>query len=403
MLHPFSFIIGYARFSVSEAQAARFIEACATFGISCRSEGFRATADGSERAFFICPSYMLGRVIRVAKQCSIELGDLERHGFPYLFASHFLRARRIGLTLGLICACITVFLSGRVLWDIRVVGNQRLDTKEIIELLEKNGICIGTPKKSISTSAIENRVLIESDDIAWISINIRGTVATVEIKEALPSPPKSNFTASNLVSNANGIIERFEDVKGNLTVKLGDAVSQGQLLVGGVYDSTAFGGVRYTRARGKIFARCEKDFHIEIPLVYTKKVYKGNKKTQKSLIFFKKEVNFFTNSRNSYTSCDKIITEDHFEPFGLPGLPFGIRTVTYLEYESKESKMDIGLALEKALHELSVQLIESSPEYELLRKQISTEITDTALILDAHVVCTQNVAVEKEIQIDLLK
>lgn len=406
MLHPFSFLIGYARFSVSEAQAARFIEICAALGLSCKSEGFRPTADGAQRAFFICSASALGRVIRASEQHSISLYDLQKRGIPYLFISHFLSAKRLGLTLGLICACVMIFFSGRVLWDVRIEGNDRLQSSDVLELLEKNGVCIGTAKKNISTSEVENRILIESDDIAWISINIRGTVATVEIKEALPSKKDENIIASNMVSAANGTVERIEDVKGNLSVSLGDAISRGQLLIGGIYDANAFNGMRYTRARGKIFARCEKDFHIEIPLVYDKKVYTGNKKTQKSLIFFnflKKEVNFFGNSRNSYASCDKIITEDYFDPFGIGKLPFGIRTVTYLEYEIKQSDRDIEMAMEQALHELSVQLIESSPEYELLRKQISTEITDTALILDCHIVCVQNVAVEKEIEISIFK
>lgn len=403
MLHPFSFLIGYTRFSVSEVQAARFIELCSALGIFCRSEGYKESADGEERAFFICSSLARKNLFFAAERHEIQIYDLTEHGLPSLISSHFFSAKRLGLTIGLICACLMIFFSGRVLWDIRIVGNERIPQEDILALLEENGISIGMPKKDIATSAIENRILMASDDVAWLSINIRGTVATVEIKEAHPSAEDSDLTASNLVSNANGTVERFEEIRGNLSVALGDAVSEGQLLVGGIYDSSAFSGLRYTRARGKIFARCEKDFHVEIPLNYTKKVYTGAKKIKKQLIFFKKEVNFFGNSRNSYSSCDKIITERYFNFFGLGDLPFGIRTQTYLEYESEVAKRDTAVAMEQALFELSEKLAESSPEYELLRKQITTEITDTALILDCHAVVIQNIAVEKEIEINILK
>ena len=102
-------------------------------------------------------------------------------------------------------------------------------------------------------------------------------------------------------------------------------------------------------------------------------------------------------------NCDKIITERYFDLFGLGKLPFGIRTEICFEYETERARLDTDVALEQALLDLSERIIESSPEYELLRKQTSFEITDTALILDCHVVCIQNVAVEKEIQIDILK
>ena len=403
MLHPFLSLVGYTRFSVSEEQAARFIELCSALGIFCRSEGYKSSPDGVNRAFFVCSALSRQNLFFAAKRYGITLHDRVEHGLPLFIRSHFFSAKRLGLTLGFICACLMIFFSGRVLWDIRIVGNQRLSQSEVMALLEKNGICIGMKKSDVETSVIENRVLMSSSDVAWLSINIRGTVATVEIKEAHPSVDGSKLTASNLVSNANGTVERIEEIHGNLSVALGDAVSEGQLLVGGIYDSSAFSGLRYTRARGKIFARCEKDIHVEIPLTYTKKVYTGAKKVQKSLIFFKKEVNFFGNSRNSYASCDKINTERYFNFFGLGDLPFGVRTTTYLEYETESAERDIEIAMEQALFELSEQISRSSPECELLRKQISTEISDTALILDCHIVCVQNIAVEKEIEINILK
>ena len=317
--------------------------------------------------------------------------------------SHLLSKERAGLTVGLCLAIFMILFSSSRIWDVRIEGNSRLTDGQVISLLEENGLTIGMKKRDVTASATENKILMSSDDIAWLSINIRGTVATVEIKESLDVSEPPRLTASNLVSNANGTIERFEEIKGNLAVSLGEPISEGQLLVGGIYDSSAFSGMRYTQARGKVFARCEKDFHIEIPLTYEKKTYTGAKKTKKSLIFFKKEVNFFGNSRNSYPKCDKIITDRYFDLFGLGSLPFGIRTATYLEYNTESATRDVSVAMEQALFELSEQINKSSPECELIRKTVSTEITDTALILDCHVVCVQNVAVEKEIEIDVLK
>ena len=119
MLHPFSFLVGYTRFSISEAQAARFIELCSALGIFCKSEGYKKSADGEERAFFICSHFARKKLFFVAERYEIQLYDLTAHGVPSLISSHFFSPRRLGLTLGLVCACFMVFFSGRVLWDIR--------------------------------------------------------------------------------------------------------------------------------------------------------------------------------------------------------------------------------------------------------------------------------------------
>jgi len=399
------FLIGYSRISVELKDAPALLELCAALGISCKSEGTTPEAEenGEERAIFICSAMAEKKLLSFAAHRGIPVKLEKRVGIPRLISAYILSPKRLGITLGLIFSCFLIIASSRTLWDIRVEGNQRLGDGEVIALLEENGVRVGMPKRKIHASAVEGKIISTSSVVSWISINIRGTVATVEIREALPAPEKSDFTVSNLVSNANGVIERFEGVKGNLSVSLGEPISEGQLLVGGIYDSNAFYGMRYTRARGKIFARCEKDFHVEIPLIYEQKVYTGEKKVKKSLIFFKKEINFFGNSRNSYPNCDKIIIEEYLNPLGLGKLPFGIRTTTYFEYETKEAKKDISVALEQAALELSQRLSDSSPEYELLRKLTQTEITDEKLILDCHIVCVQNVAVEKEIEVDILK
>ena len=75
--------------------------------------------------------------------------------------------------------------------------------------------------------------------------------------------------------------------------------------MGAIYGSEGE-ALRLVRSSGSVFALCEQDFCISVPMKYDKKVYTGRKKIKKSLIFFEKEVKFFGNSRNLYASCDKI-------------------------------------------------------------------------------------------------
>ena len=92
---------------------------------------------------------------------------------------------------------------------------------------------------------------------------------------------------------------------GNIEVELGEDVSEGQLLVSGVYGDEK-SPMRFLRSKGQVLAQCDREFSVTVPLEYEKKVYTGEKKIKKSLIFFEKEVKFFGNSGNSYASCDTI-------------------------------------------------------------------------------------------------
>jgi hypothetical protein len=68
--------------------------------------------------------------------------------------------------------------------DIRVDGNRELSDAEVIAELNASGLSLGKVRSKLDTDSIQNRVMISSDKISWISVNIIGTVAQVEIRES---------------------------------------------------------------------------------------------------------------------------------------------------------------------------------------------------------------------------
>lgn len=394
MFHPILFLVGYCKISVSADKAADFINLCAAAGISYINSGL--SSDGEKR-YFVATERATRTMMRLCERYGIDVKAEQRRGIPELLRRFF---KRGGLVVGMLLSVAMIFMSGRVIWGISVVGNENISEITVKNILHDCGMRVGSRIDTLDIDNIQTRALIATDKISWISINIVGSVAEVEIREAVQPPPKDDIVCSNLIATHSGTIAYFDKVRGDICVSIGEAISEGQLLVSGVYGSDTQ-GLRFVRSRGSVFALCEREYDIKVPLQYTKKVYTGEQKTQISLIFFEKEVKFFGKCRNSYASCDTIDNVEYFNFFGLGKLPIAIRTVKYVEYEEKEAYRDEALAAAEAERMLYQSFFSDAPGAQLIKKQIDARLEDDAYRIYAKIECIEDVAREQEVEITL--
>ena len=394
-IHPFYFFAGYRIYRCAPSLSSQVIDLCRQIGVSFLDGYF--IDDG----FCVCvPFFSSFRFERSARKCGIDLNLLSSRGAPALIMRY---RHRYGLFLGVLLSICAIFLSSGVIWDVRIDGERRLCESEVCAVLAECGLEIGTKKSDIDVDTLQNRVMIYSDDIAWISVNIIGTVAEVEIREldlALDGEGDTDDTvASNLVSSSDGRVVGFEDVRGNIAVEIGESISRGQLLVGGIYGDEE-SGVRYLNADGRVYAECNEHVDLKIERVQSQKRYTGKVKSEKYLIFFKKRIKFFANYRNLPPSCDKIVVEEYLRaPRGLY-LPVGICEVRYLEYEYVEQTLDDASLLSIADQRLDALIATTFKDAEILKISCSHSLTETALTLDCKIKCVRNVAVRKKIEVE---
>ena len=337
------------------------------------------------------------KLLQVCRERGISAVVDGERGLPILLRRY---RHRYGIVVGLFCFAAIIFASGRVLWGIEINGNSALSDEEVIEELRACGLSLGCPLAELDTEVLENRVLIFSDEISWISVNLIGTVAHVELREVEePIPEKPSFDASNLVASQSGTIELLENIRGTPVVKPGDVVSKGELLVSGLTE-LADGGVRYRCAEGQIWARTKYDFFIEIPLKYREKRYTGRKKTEKRLIFFEKEIKFFSNCRNLPTTCDTIEIVKYFSLWDGRALPVGIHTVEHREVEHREVERTPEAAMALAYDALYEQMQRDVPDGSLVRKNLFGEPKENSYALTCHAEYLENIAIVKEIEIE---
>lgn len=397
MANPITFIFGYCKVSADLTDAADIFNICAKYGIVYRNQ---SSAD--KEISFECSLPAAKKLSRICCERGIKLTVTE-HGIPRLFAKY---KRRYGIYFGLLISLMLFFMSGRIIWDIRIEGDlERLTKGDVISELNNCGLKIGMPRRKLNTGEVETRVIVYSDDISWISINLFGTVAHVEIREAEPTPEDEIlYDAANLVATRDGVIEGFEEVKGNIQVRIGDFVREGELLVSGIYDSKALGFI-YKCSSGRVFARVKSNYEVSVSLKYDEKRYTGKEFVEKYLVFFDKEIKIYTNFGKKSPKCDIIDTVSYADPIGKGELPFGIRTVRYAEYEYVSADRSSEEAIDLAYKELRTKEAELGVS-DVISKELSgsfeTADGKEVYVLRCSAVSVMNIAKQVEIEVETL-
>ncbi|MBE6634395.1 MAG: hypothetical protein E7620_08675 [Ruminococcaceae bacterium] len=389
-MNPVLFLFGGRRVTARGARAHELLNLCMRLGVDF--DGFRG--DGEEISLE-CGYVAAKKLQRAAEAESLTLSVSELRGLPSV---GFFLIRRWGLLLGALCAVLLLCLSQEYVWSVRVTGNQTMTVGEVREELEACGFGVGSRIGQVAMNELENRVLLQSDQLAWITVRMEGTVAVVQVLERATSPEEEPKRPANLVAAKDGQIEGLELFRGECVIKQGQAVRAGELLVSGVYDSQTV-GARFTRAAGRVFARTETDFHVEIPLEYTEKVYLNNEKVEIWMNFFQKSMKIFKSTGKTEGACDIIEKENHFSGLGLRDLPVFFTVQTKRYYEERTVARGYEEAEELAYLELERLLAQMPKDTQLLRKEIRVTVTETAVILDCRATCIENIAVQQEFEI----
>ncbi len=388
----FGFFAGETVFEASGKDAAKIFNLCMREKIP-----YGKTAWDGECFLMTCTGRSSARLSALCEKEGIALAIRKQSGLKTLVARY---RGRLGLLIGFFLVLTLFALSRGVIWRIRVEGNERLSEARILCLLAENGVEVGASLGKVVPDFVEGNILLAEKDISWIAVSVKGTTVNVELRETVRAENKSE-SAANLVALCDGQIERIEVYDGNVTVKKGDVVRQGELLVSGVYDTGEGGKLRATRAYGEVFARTVHEFSVKIPLSYEKKVYTGREWCEKNVNFFGKEIKVFTNRRKAPPTCDIIYYKNDLSLFGGEPLPVGLQTARYREYVLEPVTLSAQQAAEYAFAEMEREMAVLSENAELLEKVISFELTDEAYVLNCRVTCIENIAVTQEIKIEV--
>ncbi len=307
--------------------------------------------------------------------CGLSCCTGRLHGLPSVLA--FMKKRPM-IPVGFLLMLVWLEYSSRIIWDIRIEGNDKTPDEKIIASLTELGCGVGDYYPKIDFNQLHADYLASQSDIAWLSVFMNGTVAEVQVRE-LYAPDRvvhEDGVYANVTASCDGVVEEVNVFEGQAAVKKGDVVREGQVLISGIVQGKEEGDFRYEYAAGEVICSVPVSLSERVELDSEKKVYTGREKTEKTVKFFKTSLNLFIKGGIMYDKYDKIDRMEQLCPLGLAKIPVFVETVTYREYETEKVRLEPQEAVDKAMYSLSRRIKEQAVLGELESKEIRTKFED---------------------------
>ena len=382
LLQLLRFFKGYVRFRAKGRSPERFINLTAQNGISLWDAHPVA---GGIKACMTVRDYR--NIRKTARKASVTTRITKKRGVPFLAAKY---RGRIGIPVGAALGIVLLIVLSRFIWTIDINGTEYLSEAKLRTLLGESGVKIGADKYYIDTDKVKRDILLEVEELSWLSVNIYGCHADVEFKEKTKKPELDETDSPcNLKAAQDGVITGITAGEGKPQVKVGSGVAKGDLLVSGV-TLTKDNKIRCVRARGEVCADVISEKEIKLPKSYIYNSISENKSDRFRLSFLGAQLpcslsfRFFDNE--VYTRSESFLN------VGGKALPLGFVTETAHEVTSVELRTDREQARKVFNKSLMLFEVFEKSEAKIVSKDYEITETPDSYVCEAKLVFNENIA-----------
>ena len=371
-------IFGYRKYRFDPSLTPKFASLALSSGIIAEffPDG-RALVMERDRKRFV--ALVKGRLEYTESECLGLVGLISKH------------KKRYGLFLGALFSALIILISSDKVWDVRISGLEESSRDVILEELAESGFTIGSSWSKTDTSVVENNVLSLSNNISWININRRGTVAYVDIieKKATDTDLQVKPAFSSVIAEYDCVIEEITVKRGYAAVKVGDAVKKGDILISGVIPDELGGGL--CTAEGTVIGRIYDTVSVNVDRNQEISVSTGKKTVAKRVKILNFSINILKYCGNSHLGCDIIKDKEDLMLFGKWRLPISVLTEKAVLTETSDAVLTDAELTERALSEMSLALEEKLSDADLLKIRTKGYFGDTGYTMVSEIVYSQDV------------
>lgn len=379
-------ILGYVKVNLWGKYPERFLNVCASRGIKVWNT--RRQGDRIEFCIF-AKDYKKLRQLRL--RCPVNIRHKRKYGLPFVAKKY---RRRTGLEVGFAIYVVALVMMPKIVWGVNVSGNERISDSELQSALRNIGIYSGAKIENIDAANMRLRLALLLPDVSWAAVNVDGAFVNVEIREADNRQDTDN-TPCNLVANCDGRISAVYVKQGTATVKVGDGVRKGDLLVSGTEQYTS-GITKFRHSDGQIIAETERTLTVSVPLNQVRSRYTDKIQTRNVLTVFDYDLPLYIGSV-SYDYSLK--TEEIPITVGNTKLPLTITQGQFRERVKSNYRLTEKEAETKGLETLKKLEKEEFAEFEILKKEVKTQPQKDKLVLTATYLCKGDIAQKEYIYI----
>lgn len=297
----------------------------------------------------------------IAFKTRTKIHILKKGGLPTLIRKY---RRRYVMMAGCVLCVLIMLISSQFIWFIEYEGVNVTDIAMLQSAVEKAGIHVGIAKQKLPSGVdMKNTILNSTDGISWVWVYVKGTKATVQIKESVHAPEMvDKDKPCDIVSMSDGVVQSVTAKVGDARVMRGDAVLKGDILIAGTQSSEVV-NYRLCHAIGTVQAYTYHKKAGEYKLYKEIRTPTGKKKTHFTLNLFSKKIPLFKSDSISYAEYDTISKDSHLN-IGDYYFGIGVNVLTIKEVKVTREPIakDVAVAMAKAE----------------LEQQISKELTNGA-------------------------
>lgn len=380
-------IRGEVRIELCGAQPEAALNACALQGVvvsgleSVDAYTLRLSVSEKDRESFE----------QIAARCLCDTRVLELRGGS---KTRRLLKRRMGFLIMAALVAGLLLGSSLFIWEIDVVGCETLTKGQVLRALADCGVESGTFWPGLSTDLVRSRMLVELPELAWMTVNVSASKATVLILERAEKPEiYQEDDAADIVASQTGIVAKLSVLNGKPLVEPGQSVVAGEILVSGVMDSIT-NAPRTVRARAEVWADTWYEITAVCPAEMGIKTGETRTSDRFALKIGENRINFYRSSGKAIDGCDKIIKEI---PLGIEGLfrfPVSLVREELLYYREETGSTEIGEELQQRLYDgLAAQI-----DGEICSVSFTVAEGDGLLYVTMRAQCRENIAIPSEIR-----
>ena len=383
----FRYISGYAAFMVSGGFGERFINICSKNGVLIWDIKRRGKDIECK-----CRAGDYKRLCSLRRPCHVKLKLKDKQGLPF----HRRRYRlRLGIPAGAVMFFALLWFLSSSVWNITVSGNVQLSEKRIVSALENIGITYGTRLSDIDAVNARIELMLALPELSWASINIRGSTAEVEVREAMEKSEPGDKTPCNLRARIDGVILGFRVNEGQLAAKVGDAVREGDLLVSGTKQLND-GRTELVHSDGEVMALTQHTLQYKATYQQRSTERTGRMENRRVLCFFGLNIPLYLGSikypYQKETNRTYIEANDVKLPIYIAGAAF---------YETYEKTYTVnGDAAERiARARIEQMIIKDLEDIKIVERESEVFVDDQGVTVVERLIGEQNIAVKENILI----
>ncbi len=386
MVWLWRFILGYLTIKIHGEYGEQILNRTAANGISIWNLHYK---NGCILGNISAENFCKLRTLKRGIKCKIKI--VKKHGYIFRIKKY---KKRVGFVSGVaIFSAILVFLSNFV-WIINVEGNSNLSTEEIISSCNKIGINEGVLKKKVNNKYDSQRLQLTQSGIAWCSLNLEGSVLTVNLSETAISDKEQRQNPSNLKAAFEGKIKKIDITSGDAVVKVGDTVSKGDLLVSGVKQNLS--STLFVHSEGVVIAETKRTFSAKGEFAQTTQQMTGDIIKRFTIDFFNLKIPLYLGNikqQHSYhTDIKNLTLFDKEIPIKIACEKYEICKGTTVIYEKS--------VLEEMLYTDIKKQVKGFEFLNATEGEKEFTYTDKGILLKITYICEENIAVQDKILLD---